>query len=654
MDRKSIAKQNLSILPDEFKKLHKKGNLKNPVPHHKFHPLPLERLQPLFCDGGTHILLDTASPSGHNCLSYLFTRPLRTLCAKNYQEVAGLLKQIDVYSRDFWVCGYLSYEAGYALEPRLVPLQTAAGKSTFPLGWFGVFKKPHIFNHCTGRWNTAPAVAAGLRESADRPDAGALRLSTAMRRQEYTRAINRIRQYIAQGDIYQANFTFDMYLKTTLSPFDIYRRIRNNQPAPYCAYIAHEHGHITSFSPELFFSMRGASITVKPMKGTARRGLSSSHDKEVASALASDTKNRAENIMIVDLLRNDLGRICRNATVRTRRIFEVETHHTLHQMTSTVTGTLKKSCSFADIINAVFPSGSVTGAPKIRTMEILEKLERGNRGVYTGAIGFVSPDRSAVFNVPIRTLQKLRKETRWRFRVGGGIIWDSGAGQEWEECETKSRFITDALPRFELIETILWKNGCFAYLGEHLSRLESSAAYFGIPLDTKILRRRITGLRRRLGQARRMRVRILCDGKGNLRSEAVSPEKGWSQRPLTLVKSKKHTDANNPFLYHKTTYRPWYQAAAKAAMDGKCYDTVFTNTKNEITECAMNNIFVRLGDLLYTPPIECGCLPGVLRAALLKSGKCREKILYEKDISGADEIYCGNSVRGLVQVYPAD
>jgi len=598
------------------------------------------------------VLLDTALPSRRNCFSYLLLHPRRQLCAFTHDRILPLLKEVSDAARRYWVCGYLSYEASYTFENRFISFCIPPPRPSLPLGWFAVFDTPYIFNHLTGRWNNLPPGMAQQDADCDDEEAwngAAVQLSCGIGRTEYGKRIGAIKRCIGRGDTYQVNFTFRSAFRSPSAPFALYREIRTSQPAAFCAYIAHEHGHIASFSPELFFDVRGRSISVKPMKGTARRGRFLQEDAAIARALSKDAKNRAENVMIVDLLRNDLGRICRTGSVHTTRLFEVETLPTLHQMTSTVRGVLRPDIGFGDIIRSLFPSGSVTGAPKIRAMEIIRALEDTPRGVYTGAIGFISPHKRAVFSVAIRTLERPRGSKCWRFGVGGGIVWDSSAALEWRECGLKSRFLTVRRPLFELVETIRWEKGVFAYLIEHVRRLRSSAAFLDFSLDPAALAREIRLLRRRLRGPAPRRIRILCARDGHVRSEVTSLL--HDERPHILKIARRPIDENEPLLFHKTTYRPWYEAAMKSAARRECYDTVFCNSRGEITECAMNNIFIKRRGILYTPPIACGLLPGVLRAVLLKRGKCREKILRMRDLQDADAVYCGNSVRGLIRVY---
>lgn len=571
------------------------------------------------------IFLDTALPGNKSNFSYLFTDPVKVLCAKDFESIPRLLQDIDKYSKDYWVSGYLGYEAAYALEHRFSKFRKGARHNSLPLAWFGVFKKPHVFK------NTLPQIKQSFIH-------GSSRISHKMDYNIYKNKIHKIKQFISKGQTYQVNFTYDTSVNTTLAPFDFYLELRKNQATKYCAYIQNKYGHIMSFSPELFFAKNGNNIVVKPMKGTAAMNQPEKtlHNK----------KNKAENIMIVDLLRNDLGKICKTKSVKTMDLFKIENLPTLHQMTSTVSAQLKRGIEPSNIIKGLFPCGSVTGAPKIKTMEIIHELEQGQRGVYCGMLGYFSPAKKAVFNVPIRTLQKAHTAKPWKYRVGSGIVWNSSAKSERNECVTKCRFLQLAkTPPFELFESILWDKK-FVYLRDHTARLKNSAKYFGYAFSEKLLQNQINKASKILKNKQKIKVRFFLKKNGHIH---------WDYSPVHEPKNNKIHISKTPikdseYLYHKTTYRPFYEKAMAKIKKGLCYDAIFQNSKGEITEGAISNIFIKKDKMLYTPPIKCGLLPGILRQQLLRNKKCKEKILYPKDLLKADKIYCGNSVRGLKEV----
>ncbi|MFA5206562.1 MAG: aminodeoxychorismate synthase component I [Lentisphaeria bacterium] len=617
-----------------------------------YHELPLHFLRPLFRNRHPFVLLDSARPDRRNRNSFVFAEPRHILSAATAGEMGPLLREIDRHAQDSWLAGYLAYEAAGGLDAAFAPLARPQPAAAGPLGWFGVFAEPYIFDHRTGRWNRE-LPAACREQPVPEPPAGRVCLSAAPAISEavYRRAVAAIRRFIAAGDTYQINFTYDVGVQSELEAFELYRSLRANQPAPYCAFLATGSGCVASFSPELFFRKTGRRIAVQPMKGTARRGRFLAEDRAIRQALAHDEKNRSENLMIVDLMRNDLGKICTPGSVAVPRLFAVESWPTLHQMTSTVTGCLQPAITYERIFSSLFPCGSVTGAPKIRSMEIIRGLETGVRGVYCGAVGYCGPRGDAVFSVPIRTLQSTPRRGRWRYRVGSGVVWDSQAAEEWRECAVKCDFLTRLRSDFEIVETLLW-NRRLVYQREHLLRLKRAARYFSYPVDAAALTSLLRRIEHDLRQAPPHKVRILLDQHGGVRWDRAVLDDAGPAGPPPVLFSARPVDEHNPFLFHKTTYRPWYDAAAAEIRAGRCFDVIHANARGELTEGSRSNLFVRKGSLLYTPAIGCGLLPGVLRDRLLRRGNCREAVLTLTDLQTADAVYCGNSVRGLTRVSP--
>jgi para-aminobenzoate synthetase/4-amino-4-deoxychorismate lyase len=409
------------------------------------------------------------------------------------------------------------------------------------------------------------------------------------------------------------------------------------------AFINTGNSHILSLSPELFFRKRGSSIISRPMKGTAKRGLTLDKDKENLKWLARNKKTRAENIMIVDLLRNDLGKISQE--VRVPRLFEIEKHRTLYQMTSTVKAKLKNNMKMKDIFFSLFPCGSVTGAPKIKTMEIIKDLEKEPRGVYTGAIGYISPQRDACFNIAIRTA--LIKDGKGEMGVGGGIVYDSIESSEYEEAMLKAKFLTQHFSEIFLIESMLWEeNVGYFLLSLHLKRLRNSCGYFSIPLDIKQLKRKLIILEESLGRGKfKIRVSVSLNGDVKIEKEPLAE----IATPVKVKLSLQRIDPQNMFLYHKTTHRDLYDRERKTAQEEGYFEVIFLNTNEEVTEGSITNVFISKNGLLYTPPIKCGLLGGVLREYFLKEGRAKEEVLYLKDILEAEKVYIGNSVRGILE-----
>ncbi|HEX7728628.1 MAG TPA: aminodeoxychorismate synthase component I [Terracidiphilus sp.] len=609
------------------------------------HPLPAAVYSLVEQTPGS-VLLQTASPRAAHPISRLFCQPLRTVVATQPSDVPALLREIDAaVAEGLHAAGYFAYECGAAFEPSAgLPLAPADQ----PLAWFGLYSTCHRFDHRSGNWLDEPP--AGLAECAsdDVPDTcetidAALPLSAG----QYAERIAQIHEWIADGDVYQLNFTQPIQFQGPGSVAALYARLLRNQPAEYAAFLHTAPGRrVLSFSPELFFCVEQSGdqriITTKPMKGTAPRGRTTAEDASIAAWLRNDEKNRSENVMIVDLLRNDLGRLCEFGSVRVDDLFAVERLPTLWQMTSTVRGTLRSDATYSSIVRALFPSGSVTGAPKLHAMQLLAQLEAGPRGVYTGAIGFFAPHQ-AVFNVAIRTLEL--DGSNGRMGVGSGVMFDSTAADEFRECQLKAEFLTRRSEPFQLIETMLWDGG-FPLLPLHLDRLADSAAYFDFPCDLVIIRDALHAHAATLNPAHPYKVRLLLDESGSfhIASESIAP----SVEPLRVTLAPQLVDSRNPMLFHKTTHRPLYAEALHAAQLAGFDEVLFFNQRGELTEGAISNVFIERNGELLTPPIACGLLAGIYRRHLLEThANAREQILARADLESADAIYLANAVRGL-------
>jgi len=420
-----------------------------------------------------------------------------------------------------------------------------------------------------------------------------------------------------------------------------------SQRAAYCAYLQYDRHRILSASPELFFELSGGLLKTRPMKGTLPRGRWTEEDDRHVRRLQDSAKDRSENLMIVDLLRNDLGRISTAGSVRVERLFEIERYDTLLQMTSTISSRLSPNVSLKDLFSALFPCGSITGAPKVRTMQILSRLEDRPRGVYTGCIGLISPGPEAVFSVAIRTLWLDQDRGVAEFGVGGGITHDSTAEGEYEECLTKAKFLTEERPEFDLLETLLWEEGEYFLLERHLQRLRDSARYFRHHYCEEGILQALARLSRQLGPGK-YRVRLLLSRDGLLRCEHKPLSREAASGPPRIAFAREPVDSRNVFLYHKSTHRANYEnrAASRPDLD----DVILINERGEITESTIANVAVVLNGTWWTPPIECGLLPGVYRAELLEQGKLQEKVLRPEDLERAEAIYLLNSVRRAWQV----
>jgi len=622
------------------------------MPH--WFPLPASVSALAECFSGT-VLLHTARPGADPALSRLFLHPTHTLQVNSADELPALFAAIDdAVARGSFAAGFFSYECGAAFEPAARPFAAACAASDTPLAWFGFYDRCYVFDHRTGRF--AGGEPPGLEATAPPTGQPHLAPGPTPAPEAFSAAIDAIHSWIRAGDIYQLNYTWPLELEVGSSPASIYSALVARQPVPYAAFLHwHPGRHILSLSPELFFRIEQAGgerrIVTRPMKGTAPRGRTKAEDAALAEALRTSEKNRAENVMIVDLLRNDLGRLCTFGSVRVDHLFAVERHPTLWQMTSTVSGTLRTEVGFADVLRALFPCGSVTGAPKIRAMQLIAQLEARPRGVYTGAIGFFSRERT-MFNVAIRTLEMAG--TRARMGVGSGIVIDSSAEDELRECLLKTAFLTRADEPFSLVETMLWHNG-FPLLELHLDRLADSAAYFDFPFDRDAARTALNESAAALPASTPHKLRLLLDAQGALsitHEQLATP----SSAPVHVALSSEPTDPTDRFLYHKTTHRPLYaRAFARAAATGYA-DVLFFNTRGELTEGAISNVFVELDGRWYTPPVSCGLLPGVYRRHLLATRpQIKERVLTRADLARASAVWLANAVRGLRRaiVHPA-
>lgn len=554
-----------------------------------------------------------------------FKEPLRILEAHHLDQVQPLLWQLhhEIEKTGCFAAGFLAYEAAPAFDPafKVIP------GTGLPLAWFGLFPLPEIVR---GPQPTVPQLANGI----------AWEPSISLAR--YREAIERVKAYIRAGDTYQVNYTFRLSAsQEPTAAAVIFSEMVAAQGAHYAAFIETEEFCICSASPELFFRLNGEELVCKPMKGTAARGLSSGQDREQAVKALQSPKNRAENIMIVDMVRNDMGRIAEPGSVRVADLFQAEKYPTLWQLTSSVA--CKTSQPIPEIFRALFPAASVTGAPKVRTMEIIAELEQQPRNIYTGAIGFIAPGRQAQFNVAIRTLLLDKRTGRAEYGTGSGIIWDSQPDQEFEECQTKAKILLKPPPKFQLLETIAWqpKEG-FVLLEAHLLRLKQSAEYFGFVDSIEQLRAQLAELPSSLPPLpHRVRLTIARDGKINLDAKEMAP----TPQLYRLALAAGPVNSQDVFLYHKTTGREVYERMRASCPNAD--DVLLWNERRELTESTIANLVVELDGQLVTPPLECGLLPGVYRASMLTQSSVREAIVRIEDLPRCTKIYLVNSVRGM-------
>lgn len=567
------------------------------------------------------VFLDSFGSTGFGS-SWRFSGYVKTVCATHGHEVIAALKQVEQAAAEgLYAAGFVAYEAAAALNLDLPSMPPVDG---LPLVWFALFRE-------------RLAVDGGTDSPLSTMDVA---LEPLTHREEYVEDVERIRSYIAAGDCYQVNHTFPLHgmFKGNLS--ELYARVGAAQRAPFCAYLDTGRFKILSASPELFFAVKDGIITTRPMKGTARRGRWSGEDCAAVEQLRNSPKERAENLMIVDLLRNDLSIVAETGSVTVDTLFEVETYPTVHQMTSTVSARLRTGTGLTDVFQALFPCGSVTGAPKRRSMEIIAELEKAPRGVYCGAIGYAAPGGEALFSVAIRTLLHDTQTDSVTMGVGSAVTWDSEAGAEYSECLGKGAFVNQQLPSFQLIESLRLVHGAYTLLERHLERLAASAGYFGFCCDVAQLRTALTDHASRMSGLCKVRLLLAADGSYDVSSEALVQNKG----ALRVAVSPVRVSSGDPLRYHKTTRRELLDGARLDSPD--CDEVLFLNEQGQVTEGSYHSLVVKLDGKLVTPPLCCGLLPGVLRAELLEHGTLSEQVLYPGDLERAEELWLINSVRG--------
>ena len=556
-----------------------------------------------------------------------FRHPKQIVSVHRIEEVIPALNAIEEHvARDgLYAAGFIAYEAAPAFDSAL----TVKEDSAFPLLWFGLYGEPEA---------VSLPPAQGSRQD------GLLKWRPSVRRDAYEKAIERIKHYIEAGDTYQVNFTFRLRSAFQGDPWPFFVALARAQDASYSAFVNTQKWIVCSASPELFFQLDDNELISRPMKGTAPRGLMQHDDSKQAEWLYHSEKDRAENVMIVDMVRNDMGRIAETGSVSWESLYEVEKYPTVWQMTSTVRA--RTEVGLSEILKALFPPASITGAPKPRTMEIIAELEHTPRRIYTGTVGFWTPDRTAQFNVAIRTvlIDKAHKEAE--YGVGGGIVWDSTDQMEFKECQTKARILSQQVPKFDLLESILWtpEEGYFL-LPYHLARLADSAAYFSFSADMDAIRNKLDFFASTLpNTAYKVRLLVARDGGITLQSERLAESLGDAAvHPQRCFLAPEPVDSSNPFLYHKTTNRQVYEQIL-----GSCpgyEDCVLWNERGEVTESCIANVVVELDDELYTPPVHCGLLPGTYRAYLLEQRKVKERVIRLDDLAKSPHIYLISSVR---------
>lgn len=553
----------------------------------------------------------------------LFSDPAIVLVAHTPGEVLPLLERVadETERNGLPAAGFVAYEAAPAFDPTLA-VRTS---SDAPLAWFTLFRTER-----TIILPPSPVSEAGGEEW--KPGIG---------EREYRRAIGVIKERIREGDTYQVNFTFPLHAAPAEDPWHLFLRLVAAQPECYGAWIDTGDRAILSASPELFFRLEGGILESKPMKGTAARAPVPAEDERAAARLAASEKDRAENVMIVDMVRNDLGRIAEPGSVSVPKLFDVERHPTIWQMTSTVR--CRTKAGVPEVFRALFPPASITGAPKGSTMRIIAGLETVPRGVYTGAVGRIDPGRKALFNVAIRTVEVDRRIGTARYGVGSGVTWQSDAEAEYRECLAKARVLSVAPPDFSLVETLLWTPGeGYPLLSHHLKRMGTSAAYFGRVFDAaeveQVLERAVSGF---APGPQRVRLLLAADGAAGIEAVPLAP----LPSPYRVRLASSPVQSEELWLHHKTTRRGVYDRAMQSAEGAD--DVVLWNERGELTETGIANVALRIDGRLCTPPARCGLLPGVRRGVMIARGELEERVLLLSDLENCPEILCLNAVRGI-------
>jgi para-aminobenzoate synthetase/4-amino-4-deoxychorismate lyase len=548
-----------------------------------------------------------------------FSDPVQIVSASRSGEIGEKLAQVEaaINGDGLFAAGFISYEASPAFDSALKVRQA----SNLPLLWFGLYERAVEIDE--------PDWRSGYSLGQWRP---------SIERDAYNRAFAKIKEHIASGHTYQVNYTFRLRTRFEGDPWALFGELALAQQAQYAAFVDTDAFAICSASPELFFQLDGAALVSKPMKGTVGRGRTLAEDNEFAEWLRHSQKNRAENVMIVDMIRNDMGKVSSIGSVRVPRLFEVECYPTIWQMTSTVTS--HTHASPAEIMMSLFPCASITGAPKVRTMQIIAALETAPRGIYTGCIGYIAPGRRAQCNVAIRTVLVDKCAGRAEYGVGGGIVWDSDPDDEYLECQTKAGILTKRWPEFELLESLLWtpSDGYFL-LEHHLRRLADSAAYFRFALDLAGLREKLAAYESSL-PPEQQKVRLLLSREGEVLLQASGI---GSQGSVRLGLATRPVNSGSIFLFHKTTHRNIYESLRAGRPD--CEEVLLWNEHGQITEGTTANVVAKIGGEMITPPVECGLLGGTFRRHLLDRGIVHEEIITREDLRESQAVYLVNSVR---------
>ena len=555
-------------------------------------------------------------------LRHIFTKPIKELKTRDLDQVETLLREAEAYQEaGYYAVGYVSYEAAPAFEKKLA-VHPAPLMGEYLL-YFTIHEKVETLPFPEDY--EALDLPANWQEEVEAP--------------AYQKAIETIHHHIRQGDTYQVNYTVQLSQELKADPLAIYNRLVVEQKAHYNAFIQHNDVSILSISPELFFEQDDRLLITRPMKGTTRRGLTNQTDLQEAAWLEADPKNRAENMMIVDLLRNDMNRISEIGSEQVAHLCQVEQYSTVWQMTSTIESRLRPEVDLVQTFQALFPCGSITGAPKISTMEIIQQTEVAPRGVYCGTIGILLPKGKRIFNVAIRTLQMLGNQAI--YGVGGGITWDSKWESEYQETKQKSAVLYRQEPRFDLLTTGRIHQGELTFLEQHLTRLREASRYFAYPYDEPKLLKKLQEELAYLDPSLDYRCRIALQKNGTFHlviTELTDLPASYLQAQLTEQK----LDLATPFTYFKTSQRDHLSQSD--------HEQIFHLPDGTLLETTIGNLVLEIEGQLYTPPAHLPLLDGIYRRHLLETQQVEEKLLTLNDLTDADRIYACNALRGLYEL----
>ncbi|NLT50773.1 MAG: aminodeoxychorismate synthase component I [Ignavibacteria bacterium] len=570
-----------------------------------------------------------------NAVSYIFENPEAIIIIRNQDEIKSGLEKIENCLENGLIgYGTAEYEAGYLFEEKLNEShrnQNDSIKICF-------FRKGNVKEIQSGnlKWEDFSESRKQIKN---------FRLNTS--KGEYKNAIEKIKALIKAGDTYQVNYTVKGRFDFCGSVYELFRSVIFNQSAEYCALINSGTKIIISVSPELFFKVKNNQIFAQPMKGTVKRGKNQENDILQKQKLEESKKDRAENVMIVDLLRNDLGVISKLDSVKPESLYEIQKYESVFQMVSSVSAKLKDN-RFGNIFPRIFPCGSITGAPKIRTMQIIKETEKESRGIYTGSIGILKKDEM-IFNVAIRTAEIDLKSNTGEIGIGSGIVWDSNPDAEYEECLLKSNFLTKPDKEFYIFESMLIENREIFLKDLHISRLKNAAEFFLFPFNEKELHKKLQGAAKNTEEKSRYKLKIILYKFGGFQSfQEIIPKK--EKRNWKAVISESRINSENKFQYFKTSNRQLYDKELKKYSKMGFDEVIYFNEKEELAEGARTNIILEKDNCYFTPPVSSGILDGCYRQFLLRDKKVIEKKLYRADLDNADKIYAINSVREMIEI----